>query len=170
MIYLIILSILVIAAYTAAVCVKQGGVPNSISATFYKLEHKHWFMATMWLTAGLLMPAILEVSNPNTEFIAFIALVGMFLVGAAPNFKEESEGKVHTAGAILCIVGSQVWVACNMAWCLMVWVAYLIGTLIYMTQNEVTDDLRADFMDTKPMFWVEVAALTSVYLSCFILI
>ena len=170
MIYLIILSILVIAAYTTAVCVKQGGVPNSISATFYKLEHKYWFMATMWLTAGLLMPAILEVSKPNTEFLAFIACVGMFLVGAAPNFKEESEGKVHTAGAILCIAGSQVWVACNMAWCLMVWAVYLIGTLIYMTQNEVTDDLRADFMDTKPMFWVEVAALVATYVSVFILI
>ena len=72
MIYLIILSILTIAAYTTAVCVKQGGMPNSISATFYKLEHKHWFMVTMWFTSGLLMPAILEVSKPNTEFIAFL--------------------------------------------------------------------------------------------------
>lgn len=170
MTYLIILSILVIAAYTAAVCVKQKGVPASISATFYKLEHPYGFLAAMWLTAGLLMPAILEVSKLNTEFLAFFACAGMILVGAAPNFKEESEGKVHTAGAILCIVGSQVWVACNMAWCLMVWAVYLIGTLIYMTQNEVTDDLRADFMDTKPMLWVEVAALTSVYLACFILI
>ena len=52
MIGLIIMSMLVIAAYTAAVCVKQGGIPSSISATFYKLEHPHWFMATTWLTAG----------------------------------------------------------------------------------------------------------------------
>lgn len=169
MTYLIILSILVIAAYTAAVCIKQKGVPASISATFYKLEHKYWFMATMWLTAGLLMPAILEVSKPNTEFLAFIALVGMFLVGAAPNFKEESEGKVHTAGAVLCIVGSQVWIACNSAWCLFVWAAYVIYTIIGMTKH-VSDSFVSDFLWTKPMFFVEVTALMTVYLSCFILI
>ena len=170
MLYLIILSILTIAAYTTAVCVKQGGVPNSISATFYKLEHKYWFMATMWLTAGLLMPAILEVSKPNTEFLAFIALVGMFMVGAAPNFKEETEGKVHTAGAILCIVASQIWVTCNSAWCLFVWAAYLIYTVVHMLTGYKTDSIVTDFLNTKPMFWVEVAALVATYISVFILI
>lgn len=72
MTYLIILSILVIAAYTAAVCVKQKGIPASISATFYKLEHPYGLLAAMWLTAGILMPAILEVSKLNTEFLAFL--------------------------------------------------------------------------------------------------
>ena len=69
----------VIAAYTAAVCVKHKGVPASISATFYKLEHPYWFLATMWLTAGLLMPVILDISKPNTEFLAFLACAGMML-------------------------------------------------------------------------------------------
>lgn len=170
MIYLIILSTLIIASYTAAVCIKGRSVPNSISATFYKLEHKTWFLATMWFTAGLLMPAILEVSNEDTKFLAFLACAGMLLVGAAPNFKDKTEGRVHTAGATLCILASQAWVALNYPWCLTAWGAYLIGTLVYMTCNEITEDLRADFLSTKPMFWVEVAALTSVYLSCFILI
>ena len=48
MVWLVILSMLVIAAYTAAVCVKQRGVPYSISATFYAIEHKGWFRFTMW--------------------------------------------------------------------------------------------------------------------------
>ena len=170
MTYLIILSILAIASYTAAVCIKQGGVPNSISATFYKLDHKAWFMATMWLTAGLLMPAILETSKEGTEWTAFLACCGMFLVGSAPNFKEETEGKVHTAGAVLCIVASQIWVALNCPWCLTAWAAYLIGTLAYMTTNEITEDLRADFMDTRPMFWVEIAALVATYTGVFILL
>ena len=60
---LLIISFLVIAAYTAAVCIKAKGVPYSISATYYYLEHKLWFMATMWLTAGLLIPAILVVAE-----------------------------------------------------------------------------------------------------------
>lgn len=58
---------LLIASYTAAVCIKLGGVPDSVSATFYKLGHKAWFLATMWGTAFLLMPAILDVSGDGTE-------------------------------------------------------------------------------------------------------
>ena len=81
---LTIISMLVIAAYTAAVCVKTKGVPYSISATYYYLEHKLWFMATMWLTAGLLMPAILEVSKPNTEWIAFCPVLACSLLVLLP--------------------------------------------------------------------------------------
>ena len=47
---------LCIASYTAAVCVKNKGIPYSISETFYKLEHKAWFGISMLLTAALLMP------------------------------------------------------------------------------------------------------------------
>ena len=168
MIYLIILSMLLIASYTTAVCIKGRSVPDSVSATFYKLGHKAWFLATMWGTAFLLMPAILDVSGEGTEWTAFLACGGMLLVGSAPNFREETEGRVHTTGSVLCIAGSQLWVALNSPWCLMAWAAYVIGTLVYMTTNEVTDDLRADFLATRPMFWVEVAALFSTYLTMFI--
>lgn len=164
MVFLSVASMLVMAAYAAAVCVRQKGVPASISATFYKLRHPYWFLATMWLTAGLLMPAILEVSRPGTEFLAFLACAGMMLVGAAPNFKEETEGKAHTAGAVLCIVGSQAWVACNSAWCLLAWAAYAVFTAVMMTRH-VSDSIVSDFLRTKPMFWVEVAALVSTCLS-----
>lgn len=167
MIWLVILSMLVMSTYTAAVCVKQGGVPDSISATFYKLEHKLWFMTTMWLTAGLLMPAILEVSQQDTEWTAFIACVGMFLVGAAPNFKDGFEGKIHRIGAILCIVGSQVWVMFNQPWSLMVWIAYIGYTVAVMVRND-NDSIISDFLYTKPMFWIEITALMATYLSVFI--
>lgn len=167
MIWLVILSMLVMAAYTAAVCIKQKGVPYSISATYYKLEHKYWFMATMWLTAGLLMPAVLEISKPDTEFLAFLALAGMFFIGAAPNFKDDIEGGIHEMGAIFCLTGSQAWVAGNCPWCLLVWIAYVGYTVAMMVRNE-NDSIISDFLYTKPMFWIEVAALTSTYLSIFI--
>ena len=167
MVWLVIISILIISVYTSAVWIKQGGIPNSISATFYKLAHPYWFMATMWLTAGLLMPTILEISKLNTEFLAFLACAGMFLVGSAPNFQEEFEGKIHTAGAIMCIAGSQLWVMFNCGWCLMVWVAYLIYTVVMMTRH-VSDSIISDFLYTKPMFWIEIAALAATYLTVLI--
>lgn len=42
---LLIISFLVIAVYTAAVCIKAKGVPYSISATYYTLDHKLIFGA-----------------------------------------------------------------------------------------------------------------------------
>ena len=43
---LVILSVFCITAYTAVVCTKFKGIPSSISATFYKLDHKLWFGAS----------------------------------------------------------------------------------------------------------------------------
>lgn len=160
---LLIISFLIIAAYTAAVCVKQKGVPYSISATFYKLQHPYWFMAAMWATAGLLMPAALETSKSGTEFLAFLACAGMIFVGAAPNFREELEGKVHMLGAVVCVVASQLWVAFNCWWVLIpVWLAFIVYTVIGMSKR-VTGNLWSDFVSTKPMFWCEIAALATTY-------
>lgn len=166
---LIILSALCIAAYTAAVCIKFGGVPASISATFYKLEHKVWFGATMWLTAGLLMPAILESTPGCYQFTAFLACIGMMFVGVAPNFREGIDKKVHTTGAVLCILFSQVWVLLTCPWMMLVWVAYLIYTALMMMKNWKGNFISA-FLLTKPMFWVEITALLATYVTLFILL
>lgn len=161
---LVFISMLVIATYTVAVCMKQKGIPYSISATFYKLNHPGWFMASMWLTAGWLMPAVLEVSKTGTEWMAFLACSGMLFVGAAPNFKDHFEGKVHTAGAVFCVAGSQLWVTFNCPWALLVWVVWLVYTVVYMSRH-ISSSLISDFIRTRPMFWVEIAALMSTYLS-----
>ena len=160
---LIIVSALCVAAYTAAVCVKCKGVPYSISETFYKLDHKLWFGATMFLTAGLLMPAILEVTPESYQFTAFLACVGMIMTGIAPNFREGIERPIHIVGAILCLVFSQVWVALTCPWFLLVWIVYVIYTVAMMARH-VSDRALSDFLRTKPMFWVEVTALVVTYM------
>ena len=165
---LVILSIACITSYTATVCTQIKGIPSSISATFYKLDHKLWFGAAMWLTAGLLMPAILEVTPDCYQFTAFLACVGMFMVGVAPNFREGIDKKVHTAGAILCILFSQVWVLLTCPWMLLVWVAYLIYTALSMKKHWKGNFISA-FLLTKPMFWVEITALLATYVALFIL-
>lgn len=166
MYYLVVISMLVIASYTASVCIKAHGVPNSISATFYALAHKYWFRFTMWATPMLLMPAILEVSYPNTEFLAFLALVGMILVGCAPDYaRDPFQHKVHVSGAIMCIGFSQLWVALNCWWVLFpVWLAYLAYTGISIIRQK-EGVLIYKFMKTKPMFWVEIASLMATFLA-----
>lgn len=168
---LAILSVFAISLYTGAVCIKGRGVPNSISATFYALQHKYWFRFTMWATPMLLMPAILEVSRPNTEFLAFLALIGMILVGCAPDYaRDPFQKKLHVSGATMCIGFSQLWVALNCWWVLLpVWLAYLVYTGIAIgRQKEGVFIFR--FMQTKPMFWIEIAALATTYSAVAILI
>lgn len=168
---LALLSVFAISLYTGAVCIKGHGVPNSISATFYALAHRYWFRFTMWVTPILLIPAILEVSRPNTEFLAFLALVGMIMVGCAPDYvRDPFQRKLHIAGAIMCIGFSQVWVAFNCWWVLLpIWLAYLVYTGIAIgRQKEGVFIYR--FMQTKPMFWVEIAALATTYSAVAILI
>lgn len=166
---LVILSIICITAYTGAVCIKCKGIPCSISETFYKLEHKWWFLVTMWLTAGLLMPAILEITPESYQFIAFLACTGMAFVGVAPNFREGLDRPVHIIGAILCILFSQVWVLLTCPWVLLAWIAYLAYTAWGMKKHWKGNFISA-FMLTKPMFWVEVASLFVTYVTLFILL
>lgn len=165
---LVLSSLLLITAYTAVVSYKSGGIPSSISATFYRLKHPYWFCAVMWLTAGLLMPAILEVSTPGTEWIAFLGCAGMLLVGVAPNFREEFEGKVHMGGAVLCLGGSQIWVAFNCPWVLLLWIVYIVYTVVMMVRSS-TGNIALDFLKSKPLFWVENISILNTYITLFII-
>lgn len=159
-----ILSVFAISLYTGAVCIKGKGVPYSISATFYALAHKYWFRFTMWLTPLLLMPSILEVSRSGTEFLAFLALVGMIMVGCAPDYaRDPFQHKMHVSGAIMCIGFSQLWVVFNCWWVLLpIWLAYLAYTGIAIGRQKEGVFLYK-FMQTKPMFWIELASLAAIY-------
>lgn len=164
MLTLTIISALIIASYTAAVCIKVKGIPYSISATFYALEHKWLFCATMIITAGLLMPAILQKTPESCQFTAFLACDGMIMVGAAPHFKEGFEKKIHTVGAVLCLLFSQVWVLLTCQLLLLVWLGYLAYTVVMMI-NKWNGNFISSFIITKPMFWVEITALVTTYVT-----
>ena len=159
-----IISTLLIVAYTASVCIKCKGIPYSISETYYRISHKFWFGITMVLTACLLMPAILEITPDSYQFTAFLACVGLIMVGVAPNFREGIDRKIHTIGAVLCLVFSQVWVGLTLPWMLLLWVGYLAYTAIGLWRNW-TGYFTASFLATKPMFWVEISSLLSTYVT-----
>lgn len=162
-----IISALLIAVYTAAVCIKTGGIPYSISETYYKIEHKYWFGSTMVLTACMLMPAILDVTPDSYQFTAFLACAGMIMTGIAPNFREGIDRKIHTTGAVLCLVFSQVWVGLTLPWMLLLWAGYLAYTAIGVKRNW-NGYFIGSFLSTRPMFWVEITALVATYVTLLI--
>lgn len=169
MIWLIVISILIIAAYTTAVCVKQKGVPYSISATFYAIEHKGWFRFTMWACPMVLMPAILEVSKPGTEFLAYLALAGMIVVGCFPDYKADKfQYRGHIAGAMMAILFSQTWAALNLWVILLTWLSYIGYTALSMVkQGDGT--FKERYKETRPMFWIEIVSFLVIFLICLVL-
>lgn len=171
-----LLSLSCILSYTLAVCLKFKGIPNSISASFYSLQHKYWFRFTMWTTPLLLMPAILEISDTNTQWLAYLACVGMIVVGCFPDYTgEKFYYRGHVAGAVITMVSSQVWVACHAPVLLTVWalwLAYLGWKIFGYMDNRIEDrgyesdnDFRDAFFASKPLFFIEIICILVVYIT-----
>lgn len=165
---LTVLSFIMIAVYTSAVCIRLKAVPNSISETFYRIEHKTWFGITMISASLVLTPAILQVTPDSFQFTAFLACFGMCLTGIAPNFREGIEEKIHVSGAVLCLLFSQIWVYIINPWMLVLWVIYISYTAVCM-KRKWDGKFISSFMKTKPMFWVETTSIVSTYSTLFLM-
>lgn len=142
------------------------GILSWLGTPFARCQSK-WFCVTMVATAFLLLPSIMEVTPDNYQFTAFLACVGMIMTGVAPHFKEGIEKKIHTSGAVLCLVFSQVWVSLTSPWMLLLWVGYLAYTVLGMKKYWKGNFISA-FLLTKPMFWVEIVSLLTTYFTLLI--
>ena len=164
MILLVLFSFILIAGYVYAMIKKGKEIPYSISATYYALTHKFWFALCMIGSGVLLLPAALESSTENSQFLVFLSVVGMVVLGVSPNFK--SEQKVpHAIGAAMSLICSQIWVGCNSWYWLLLWAGFIIYMVVSMKKHW-TGNFISDFIKRKPMFWIEVISLLTVYLTC----
>ncbi|RHJ76129.1 hypothetical protein [Parabacteroides sp. AM08-6] len=169
---LVIISFIVFLVYLAGTC-KSFGIPYSISDTYYKLEKRKkglgWLFSVMCVSVGgLLLPALLDITPSSYQFTAFLACAGLLFVGAAPQFKLPLTNTVHYSAAAVCVIFSQIWVGLTFWWLLIpIWLAFIVYTVVGMSKH-VTGSLWRDFIAAKPMFWCEVAALGSTYLTVFL--
>ena len=119
MICMLISLVLIVAYIVYAISVMQG-IPWSVSDTYYQLDKRgrpKWlFQAAMIVPAFLLLPAWLDVSPVEIQFLAFLSGTGLIFVGAAPCFKLELEGKVHYIATGVCGVASLVWICLTGYW------------------------------------------------------
>lgn len=171
---LIIISLVIFLTYLIVTYV-WFGIPYSISDTYYKLERRRkglgWlFTAMCWSVGGLLLPALLEITPVSYQFTAFLACAGLLFVGAAPQFKLSLTGAVHYGSAAVCVIFSQIWIACTPAWWILlpVWIGFILYILYGVLRY--SDFFRGNiyFIESKPMFWAEVAALGATYVTIFI--
>ena len=166
MILLVLLSFILIAGYVYAMIKKGKEIPYSISATYYALTHKFWFALCMIGSGVLLLPAALESSTENSQFLVFLSVVGMVVLGVSPNFKGNQK-TAHCIGAAMSLIFSQIWVGCNAWYWLFLWVGLIAYLAISISENW-TGNFIVTLVKRKPMFWIEIVSLLTVYLTCLI--
>ena len=151
-----IISIVVFVVYVTATLTKFKTVPESLSNTYYMLGK--WgplFTLMMFACAFTILPPMLELTNPNFQFVAFFCPAAICFVGAAPNFKKDQmECKVHTISAYVSAIAGLLWVAfLTRYWWLIPISIVIIGLLAYLTKT----------MQSTKTWWLEMVAFLAVY-------
>lgn len=165
MITLIVLSIAIFSGYTIALCVKNKEIPYSVSATFYTLKNHTSFGWCMAVPAFLLLHPLMVISNQFEQVLSIVACVGLLGVGLNPDFKADGKtNRVHCISAALTLICSQAWVLLQGHYTVfaLAWTLYILYTLLYMYTHR-SSSLIKTFIRSRPMFWVEIAALLVFY-------
>lgn len=162
---LTIISLLIFVVYLACVLKYIGHVPQSLSETYYLIGGKPFnrlraslFTFMMWTVAFMLLPAMLNVTPGNMQFLAFLALTGICFVGAAPEFYEEFQGRIHTASAVIAAVFGLAWAM--FAGNGLGWVALVLSLFGAMAGAISTKSIKS-----CRIFWLEMIAFATVYLT-----
>lgn len=158
MITLLVISTVAALALLVVSVSEAGGVPVSLSSTYYALGSGKWlFPAAMGVTALTLYPAWISVSHEPTEGLAFGTCASLLFVAASPCFREELEGKVHYTSAAVCCICAVLWQICEGLWDVTLWCG-VIGLMLTLQDRR------------NWCWWMECAVLASVYLNLFRLI
>lgn len=155
---MLLLSCCIITIYIILVLMK-GGIPVSLSSTYYTSNKAPWFSIAMFLSTALMLPALLDISTEQTQWLVFLSCVGNILCAIAPNFKEELEGKLHYGGAILAGILSQIWCNCYNPNTLWMWLV-IGGVLLINYRAKI-------YSTTNLVFWLEVICYLNIYITCF---
>ena len=136
-------------------------VPPSLSNTYYMYEHIHKYLKflfpiMMFLVAGLLLPAWLEVTSDSIwQFLSFLTCASIMFVGAVPNFKSIGiESTIHTVAAIFAAV-------CSILWSILVvgcWLPIIGWLIIFISIAGFTKTLKSAYI-----FWLEMVAFFQLF-------
>lgn len=130
---------------------EAGGVPVSLSATYYEMDGDGWlFQLLLAATSASLLPVWLAFSTPGHEWMAFLSCASLLFVAAAPAFRLSLDGAVHYTSAVICCVCALLWQVLEGLWDVTLCFGFIGGMLTLMWRD-------------KWCWWVECAVVGSVF-------
>ena len=119
----------------------------------------------MLFTAFTLLPSALEYSSDNSQFLIFLSVAGMTIVGLSPNFiyGEKSEQIAHYIGSGMLLIFSQCWVGCNLLWALTWWIVYVMLIIFNFIKSNPEQSFYDRLVSSKPVFYAEIIVMITVY-------
>lgn len=145
---LILTSLLVISVYLVSyVC--HCGLPTSVSSTYYNTHHKWLLPVVLGVSIATAIVPFFDLTPDYWRFLVFLIVAGIMFIAAAPAFRQEFEGKVHTGAAITAGVSAVAWLAIlsGFPW---IAIAGVIGAVIDWKHK---------------VFWIEVCILLNLYVA-----
>lgn len=156
-------------AYTLIICVVNKHIPDSLSQSVFFLPPSASWIWTLVIGffAFAIMPAIIDKTPENWQWLAFISCAGLMAVAFAPLLpgKESADGidksdlgyKVHMIGAFTAAIGSQVLIARCQPLVLLCWIPYVVA-FIWITK---------DHKWRTKVFWAEMTCFLTpiIYVS-----
>lgn len=102
----LVISLILYAGYITYIYIKYK--PDCISRSYYLLKNKYIFTIWIILVACLIFPAWVEISLIYFQFLPFLSVCSLAIVGLCPNYLD-SDRIVHiTAASVTCIL-SLIW-------------------------------------------------------------
>lgn len=148
----LILSIIIYTGYTSYIRIKYK--PDCISQSYYLLKNGNIFTICILSIAFLTFPAWVEISPICFQFLPFLSVVALMLVGLCPRYLGQDRIP-HIAGASVTCILSIVW---NIVSGTLLIPAILLIVLILLFALNIRDKL----------FWTECLAFLNIYSSIII--
>lgn len=148
----LILSIIIYTGYISYIRIKYK--PDCISQSYYLLKNGNIFTICILSIAFLTFPAWVEISPICFQFLPFLSVVALMLVGLCPRYLGQDRIP-HIAGASVTCILSIVW---NIVSGTLLIPAILLIVLILLFALNIRDKL----------FWTECLAFLNIYSSIII--
>lgn len=150
--FCLILSIIIYTGYTSYIRIKYK--PDCISQSYYLLQNGNIFTMCIIAIAFLTFPAWVEISPICFQFLPFLSVVALMLVGLCPKYLGQDRVP-HIAGTSVTCILSIVW-------------NIVSGTLLIPTLLLIVLILLFVFNVRDKLFWTECLAFLNIYSSIII--
>ena len=122
MLTVLILTSVIALAYLGIFVKVSGGIPESLSATYYGLKEDGWLFQALCIGMAFgLLPMWIESCCVEYEYLPFLACGSLGFVGIAPSFKLKLEGMIHYSAAVVCCVSAILWLLLSGNYPIVIW-------------------------------------------------